>query len=150
MRHENDVTSEFKCKFYKHLGSPNLATIAKFDDIVKIGGCTQLFSAAQRGKIITFAFFRDDDNHLPVLRDNMNPSRAVPRWQSSWGQHGPHMGPVGPRWAPCWSHEPCYQGPTAVYPGVCLLDHSSPRAINIQSCNFRLHPQARTKFAHFT
>ena len=28
--------------FCKHLGSPNLATIAKFDDIVKIGGCTQL------------------------------------------------------------------------------------------------------------
>ena len=34
--------SEFKCKFYKHLGSPNLATIAKFDEIVKIGSCTQL------------------------------------------------------------------------------------------------------------
>ena len=42
MRHENDVRSEFKCKLYKHLGSPNLATIAKFDEIVKIGGCTQL------------------------------------------------------------------------------------------------------------
>ena len=27
-------------KFYKHLGSPNLATIAKFDEIVKINGCT--------------------------------------------------------------------------------------------------------------
>ena len=33
-----------------------------------------------------------------------------PRWQSSWGQHGAHLGPVGPRWAPCWSHKPCYQG----------------------------------------
>ena len=42
MRHENDVTSEFKCKFYKHLRSSNLVTIAKFDEIVKIGGCTQL------------------------------------------------------------------------------------------------------------
>ena len=30
--------------------------------------------------------------------------------QSSWGQHGAHLGPVGPRWAPCWPHEPCYQG----------------------------------------
>ena len=38
-----DVKSEFKCKFYKQLQSPNLATIAKFDEIVKIGGCTQLF-----------------------------------------------------------------------------------------------------------
>ena len=36
MKHENDVTFEFKCKFYKHLGSPNLAMIATFDEIVKI------------------------------------------------------------------------------------------------------------------
>ena len=28
----------------------------------------------------------------------------------TWGQHGAHLGPVGPRWAPCWPHEPCYQG----------------------------------------
>ena len=33
-----------------------------------------------------------------------------PKWQISWGQHGAHLGPVGPRWAPCWPHEPCYQG----------------------------------------
>ena len=33
-----------------------------------------------------------------------------PRKQSSWGQHGAHLGPVGPRWAPCWPHAPCYQG----------------------------------------
>ena len=26
------------------------------------------------------------------------------------GQHGAHLGPVGPRWAPCWPNEPCYQG----------------------------------------
>ena len=26
------------------------------------------------------------------------------------GQHGAHLGPVGPRWALCWPHEPCYQG----------------------------------------
>ena len=26
------------------------------------------------------------------------------------GQHGAHLGPVGPRWAPCWPHEPCYRG----------------------------------------
>ena len=25
---------------------------------------------------------------------------------SSWGQHGAHLGPVGPRWAPCWSMNP--------------------------------------------
>ena len=50
MRHENDVTSEFKCKFYKHLGSPNLATIAKLDEIVKIGGSTQLITVVANVK----------------------------------------------------------------------------------------------------
>ena len=35
--------------------------------------------------------------------------KRCPRKQSSWGQHGTHLGPVGPRWAPCWPHEPCYQ-----------------------------------------
>ena len=29
---------------------------------------------------------------------------------SSWGQHGAHLGVIGPRWVPCWPHEPCYQG----------------------------------------
>ena len=28
----------------------------------------------------------------------------VHRWQNSWGQHGAHLGPVGPGWAPCWPH----------------------------------------------
>ena len=37
-------------------------------------------------------------------------SPVDPRLQGSWGQHGAHLGPVGPRWAPCWPHEPCYQG----------------------------------------
>ena len=27
---------------------------------------------------------------------------------NSWGQHGAHLGLVGPRWAPCWSHEFCH------------------------------------------
>ena len=35
---------------------------------------------------------------------------AIPDSKSSWGQHGTHLGPVGPRWAPCWPYEPCYQG----------------------------------------
>ena len=33
-----------------------------------------------------------------------------PWLQSSWGQYGAHLGPLGPRWAPCWPHEPCYLG----------------------------------------
>ena len=38
-----------------------------------------------------------------------------PREQSSWGQHGAHLGPVGPRWAPFWPHEPYYQGRSLHY-----------------------------------
>ena len=45
IRHNKYVTSEFKWKFYKYSGSPNLAMITKFDIIVKIGGCTQLSGA---------------------------------------------------------------------------------------------------------
>ena len=37
------------------------------------------------------------------------PMPQWPRLPSSWGQHGAHLGPVGPRWAPCWPHEPCFQ-----------------------------------------
>ena len=36
--------------------------------------------------------------------------QSYPRELSSWGQHGAHLGLVGPRWAQCWPHEPCYQG----------------------------------------
>ena len=45
----------------------------------------------------------------------------LPRSQGSWGQHGAHLGPIGPRWAPCCPHEPCYQG------SHCLLtmEHKS-------------------------
>ena len=39
----------------------------------------------------------------------MSPIRKLPRQQSSRGQHGAHLGPVGLRCAPDWPHEPCYQ-----------------------------------------
>ena len=35
---------------------------------------------------------------------------VLPWQQSSWGQHGAHLGPTGSRWAPCWPHEPYYLG----------------------------------------
>ena len=35
---------------------------------------------------------------------------CIPRQQGSRGQHGAHLGLVGPRWAPCWPHVSCYQG----------------------------------------
>ena len=44
-----------------------------------------------------------------LLRGDSNVKRH-PRLQSSWGQHGAHLGPVGPRCAPCWPHETCYEG----------------------------------------
>ena len=37
-------------------------------------------------------------------------SIAYPDSKVRRGQHGAHLGPVGPRLAPCWPHEPCYQG----------------------------------------
>ena len=45
---------------------------------------------------------------MEVLQSCTTPS--ILREQRSWGQHGAHLGPVGPRWAPCWPYEPCYQG----------------------------------------
>ena len=39
-----------------------------------------------------------------------HPCPIHPQIAISWGQHGAHLGPVGPRWAPCLPHEPCYQG----------------------------------------
>ena len=48
-----------------------------------------------------------------TIGSGTEPSR--PRLQSSWGQHGAHLGPVGPRWAPCWPHEPYYQGTAILF-----------------------------------
>ena len=39
----------------------------------------------------------------------------TPQIAKLMGQHGAHLGPVGPRWAPCWPHEPCYQGHITIY-----------------------------------
>ena len=46
---------------------------------------------------------------------------ALPREQSSWGQHGAHLCPVGPRWAPCWPHEPYYQGMMQILSTLWIL-----------------------------
>ena len=46
--------------------------------------------------------------------------------QGSWGQHGAHLGPIGPRWAPCWPHEPCYLGSAAlqlIWDAMMLMRH---------------------------
>ena len=64
---------------------------------------------------VTYTYF-----HTSPINDWMKyyqlcqqPSRyenELPWLQGSWGQHGAHLGPIGPRWAPCWHHEPCYLG----------------------------------------
>ena len=38
--------------------------------------------------------------------------------QSSWGQHGAHLIPVGPRWVPCWANVPRYHGINSL---VCVV-----------------------------
>ena len=64
------------------------------------------------GKIIFILRQRPDAE--PLIDKRCHPTCVstitIPRLQSSWGQHGAHLGPVGPRWAPCWPLEPCYQG----------------------------------------
>ena len=59
---KNDITSEFNCNFYKQSGSPNLATIAKFGEIVKIGSCTQLLTLNE-GVSLFFLNFQAPECH---------------------------------------------------------------------------------------
>ena len=61
---------------------------------------------------------------------------------SSWGQHGAHLGPVGPRWAPGWPQEPCYQGifrenrynRTALYVWSLCVTVISWHLVSMSSC----------------
>ena len=62
-----------------------------------------------------------------------------PRWQSSWGQQGAHLGPVGPRWAPCWSHEPCYQG--------CELPDMEMSKISLCNANVCISSSSASSFS---
>ena len=52
----------------------------------------------------------DDSIPIPASKAHILNIYCKPRYQIPWGQHGAHLGPVGPRWAPCWPHGPCYQG----------------------------------------
>ena len=57
-------------------------------------------------KVDCVAFAR---NMLQVVIHNLC-KRTYADGKVPWGQHGAHLGPVGPKWAPCWPHNPCYQG----------------------------------------
>ena len=64
--------------------------------------------------------------------------------QSSWDQHGIHLGPVSPRRAPCWSHKPCYQGcfrvwtvnimnPHMVHARLIIQNHGTHKRVTFKS-----------------
>ena len=50
---------------------------------------------------------------LMTIANKWSLGRVIPD-SSSLGQHGAHLGSVGPRCTPCWPHELCYQG----WPGL--------------------------------
>ena len=52
---------------------------------------------------------------LLTLEFNVFQPHKFPWEQSSWGQHGAHLGPTGPRRAPCWPHELCYRGYVTIF-----------------------------------
>ena len=52
---------------------------------------------------------------LLTLEFNLFQHHKFPWEQSSWGQHGAHLGPTGPRRAPCWPHELCYLGYVTIF-----------------------------------
>ena len=64
---------------------------------------------------------------------------SLPRYQSSWGQHGAHLGPIGPRWAPCWSHELCYQGICPQEQRHLLVQNTDYESINPYVISPKLH-----------
>ena len=67
-------------------------------------------------------FHRHDANFFLLFvykqwKDNLPKASQMCIWllrqQNSCGQHGVHLGPIGPRWTPCWPHGPCYQSKAA-------------------------------------
>ena len=51
-------------------------------------------------------------SHVNVTQTVPDISPLMPMHQDPLlvGQHGAHLGPIGPRWAPCWLHELSYLG----------------------------------------
>ena len=66
---------------------------------------------------------------MPLRHHIGRTNEWLPRYQSSWGQYGAHLGPVGPWWAPCWPHEPCYRG----------IESESTDQQHVPICLFYLH-----------
>ena len=58
-------------------------------------------------KLATYSLYQKAGTTI-IPRITLKPN--ITKQQSSWCQHGAHLGPVGPRWDPCWPHEYCYKG----------------------------------------
>ena len=74
----------------------------------------QLFvTGANRGLISTWGNRKVWQDYSPGCDSNVyfSSTTLVARFM---GQHGAHLGPIGPRWAPCWPHELCYLGQYSV------------------------------------
>ena len=52
-------------------------------------------------------------------------------FKRSWGQHGTHLGPVGPSWVSCWPHELCYQGWHGI--GMLKIANNISRSLGIMN-----------------
>ena len=69
----------------------------------------QKCSPLQATHLTSFTMLIITTSYILLLQHGDMMHREQPRLQSSWGQHGAHLGPVCPRWAPWWPQEPCYQ-----------------------------------------
>ena len=90
--------SKFKCKFYKHIGWPNLAMIVKFNKIVKLGGCTQLLVYCT-GLIQSYW----DCLKIFLLSTEFEEDIQVEAWRDSGPNSEAKSGPVfGTMWSRKW------------------------------------------------
>ena len=57
-------------------------------------------------------------NKQPYRRICVGLTRIYGQIAKFMGQHGAHLGPVGPIWAPCWPKKTCFQGGVIITPAV--------------------------------
>ena len=95
-----------------------------------------------------------DSNYAPMRITSCWSKRSIHPDSnfSSWGQHGAHLGPVGPRWTPCWPHEPCNQGHSP--PGKDRAHMPVPISMQQHTCvcyniYIYIHIKNRTVFTNF-
>ena len=98
----------------KHQSSASLAFV--------LGNSPGPVNSAHKGPVTRKMFPFDDvimmfgQNEMDAMSDRVfarfefKISEGCPDSKISWGQHGAHLGSVGPSWAPCWPHGPCYHG----------------------------------------